>query len=79
MNQFTQKLCIRCHSIQGVGGTTGPDLGEIWLGSFMDIASKLWNHFPRMTSRGTCACARRSAPISGPVSRNGMWKDIAAL
>ena len=45
---FTQKLCIRCHSIQGVGGTTGPDLGEIWLGSFMDIAAKLWNHFPRM-------------------------------
>jgi mono/diheme cytochrome c family protein len=45
---FTEKLCIRCHSIQGVGGTTGPDLGEIWLGSFMDIASKLWNHFPRM-------------------------------
>lgn len=45
---FTDKLCIRCHSIQGVGGKTGPDLGEIWLGSYMDIVSKLWNHFPRM-------------------------------
>jgi len=45
---FIQKLCIQCHSIQGVGGKTGPDLGEIWLGSFMDITSKLWNHFPRM-------------------------------
>jgi nitric oxide reductase subunit C len=45
---FTEKLCVRCHSIQGVGGKTGPDLGEVWLGSFMDITSKLWNHFPRM-------------------------------
>lgn len=45
---FTEKLCSRCHSIQGMGGKTAPDLGEIWLGSFMDIASKLWNHFPRM-------------------------------
>jgi len=45
---FTEKLCIRCHSIQGVGGKTGPDLGEIWLGSSLEIASKLWNHFPRM-------------------------------
>ncbi len=45
---FTEKLCIRCHSIQGVGGKTGPDLGEVWLGSSLEIASKLWNHFPRM-------------------------------
>jgi mono/diheme cytochrome c family protein len=45
---FSEKHCIRCHSIQGVGGKTGPDLGEVWLGSFMDIASKLWDHFPRM-------------------------------
>jgi cytochrome c2 len=45
---FGEKLCSRCHSIQGVGGSTGPDLGEIHLGSFMDIASKIWNHLPRM-------------------------------
>ncbi len=45
---FTEKQCIQCHAIQGMGGKTGPDLGEVWLGSFMDIASKLWNHFPRM-------------------------------
>lgn len=46
---FVEKLCVKCHSIQGVGGHTGPDLGEIWLGSFAGIASKLWNHFPRMS------------------------------
>jgi cytochrome c2 len=45
---FIEKRCILCHSVQGVGGKTGPDLGEIWLGSFMEITSKLWNHFPRM-------------------------------
>jgi mono/diheme cytochrome c family protein len=56
---FTEKLCIRCHSIQGVGGTTGPDLGEIWLGSFMDIASKLWNHFPRMNEAFQAAHLQR--------------------
>ncbi len=45
---FVEKLCVKCHSIQGIGGRTGPDLGEIWLGGFADIASNLWNHFPRM-------------------------------
>ena len=57
---FTEKLCIRCHSIQGAGGKTGPDLGDVWLGSFMDIASQLWNHFPRMNE------AFRQARIERP-------------
>jgi len=45
---FTEKYCIRCHSIQGIGGKTGPDLGESHLGSFSEITAALWNHFPRM-------------------------------
>ncbi|MBI4082500.1 MAG: cytochrome c [Candidatus Lambdaproteobacteria bacterium] len=50
---FTSKLCIRCHSVQGVGGRTGPDLGEVQLGSLSEITAKLWNHFPRMNEAFT--------------------------
>lgn len=45
---FTSKLCIRCHSTKGIGGKTGPDLGEVSLGSMIAITGSLWNHFPRM-------------------------------
>src|SRR3989304_5677639 len=57
---FTEKYCIRCHSIQGIGGKTGPDLGEIHLGSFSEITADLWNHFPRMNE------AFREAKIAWP-------------
>lgn len=46
---FSSKQCIKCHAIQGVGGKVGPDLGKIrYTRSFLEIASSLWNHFPRM-------------------------------
>ena len=45
---FIEKQCIRCHSVQGVGGHTGPDLGGIQLGDFSSIGAGLWNHFPKM-------------------------------
>lgn len=45
---FSSKLCIRCHSIQGIGGKAGPDLGEVPLGSMTTIMGSLWSHFPRM-------------------------------
>lgn len=46
---FSSKRCILCHSIQGIGGTTAPDLGIIQeTGSFMDYAANIWNHMPRM-------------------------------
>ncbi|MDH5751807.1 MAG: c-type cytochrome [Deltaproteobacteria bacterium] len=40
--------CPKCHSVQGIGGTIGSDLGEINVNSFSDITSSLWNHLPRM-------------------------------
>jgi mono/diheme cytochrome c family protein len=46
---FEQKHCNTCHSIGGAGGTIGPDLAdESFEGSFLDLASSLWNHIPDM-------------------------------
>ncbi len=44
---FASKLCVRCHSIAGVGGHGGPDLGgrgREMLGSVAAMAGLMWNH-----------------------------------
>jgi cytochrome c2 len=46
---FEQKHCNACHSISGAGGNIGPDLAEqSFAGTFLDLASSLWNHIPDM-------------------------------
>jgi len=46
---FEQKGCINCHSISGEGGKIAQDLGEEkFYGSFLELASIMWNHAPEM-------------------------------
>ena len=49
---FDSAGCVKCHAINGVGGKVGPDLAKSARSrSFYDLASAVWNHVPRMTSR----------------------------
>ncbi len=46
---FSQKGCIKCHSIGGKGGNIGPRLDAMKLyGSPLYMAQAMWNHGPEM-------------------------------
>ncbi len=46
---FEDKGCIFCHSLSGYGGDVGPDLArQKYYGSFLELASIIWNHIPEM-------------------------------
>ncbi len=46
---FGSKGCVKCHAVNGLGGTIGPDLGHIARRrSFYELAATMWNHVPRM-------------------------------
>jgi len=49
---FGRKGCSGCHSVNGVGGKSGPDLGQLGKQrTFYDLASAMWNHIPEMVAK----------------------------
>lgn len=47
---FTDKNCILCHQIGGVGGVLGPSLDAVaQSGAPIDVAAAMWNHGPAMS------------------------------
>jgi mono/diheme cytochrome c family protein len=49
---FGSKGCVKCHAVNGVGGTLGPDLGRSApYRSLFDLAAAMWNHLPQMVER----------------------------
>jgi mono/diheme cytochrome c family protein len=50
---FQKQGCVRCHSIQGSGGSSAADLGRIVDRNFTPalMASTMWNHAPAMWSQ----------------------------
>jgi mono/diheme cytochrome c family protein len=47
---FESQKCVACHSVQGQGGKSAPDLGKVSGRSYTPslMASLMWNHAPQM-------------------------------
>ena len=49
---FGAKGCVKCHSVNGLGGKIGPDLGRVARPrSFDELVAAMWNHLPQMMQR----------------------------
>jgi mono/diheme cytochrome c family protein len=49
---FKSQRCVECHSVNGVGGKSAPDLGKRTARNYTPaiMASLMWNHAPKMWS-----------------------------
>jgi mono/diheme cytochrome c family protein len=71
---FQSQKCVTCHSVNGEGGKTAPDLGRKSGKKFMpsDLAALMWNHAPAMWS------AMDKAGIQRPSLNNEQAADLFA-
>jgi cytochrome c2 len=70
---FTERACIKCHRVQGVGGRVGPDLarrGRQW--GLTEFAAAMWNKEPAMLA------AMRAQDIIVPQLAAGEMADLVA-
>jgi len=68
-----EKGCTHCHTVQGVGGTIGPDFKNVNFDyTVLIIAGKMWNHGPKMWE----AMKLENLPI--PIFEKGEMCDIIA-
>lgn len=72
---FLENRCTTCHSIAGVGGKLGPDLGQRLDREYTPagIVSRLWNHAPKMWA------AMREARIDLPKLSEANSADLFAF
>lgn len=70
---FTEKRCVVCHQVAGVGGVVGPGLDAVALsGSPISVAAAMWNHGPAMAE------AMRARRIERPTFGGSELPDLLA-
>ena len=70
---FSQKRCIQCHQIGGVGGVLGPSLDAVGQSaSPINVAAAMWNHGPEMTE------TMRARGIERPTLNASELRDLVA-
>ena len=71
---FSDKGCIKCHSVWSQGGTLGPDLARSKTGlSVLQLAGVLWNHSPAMIEK------MRERRIARPTLNTQEMSNLAAF
>lgn len=71
---FGARGCVRCHSVNGLGGRSAPDLGRIpQRRSFYELSAAMWNHLGDMAAR------MREAGIERPRMNGRQVGDLIAF
>jgi len=71
---FTEKSCVRCHQVRGIGGVVGPVLDHVGArGVPIEVAAAMWNHGPSMIE------AAEARGISRPRLTGRDFTDLIAF